>query len=54
METIKILGIIMLILWAWIVFEIWRAPLYKEGSDGRFTEINPPKKLSDLFKKRKK
>jgi hypothetical protein len=54
MEIIKIFGVILLILWAWIVFEFWRAPTYKEEGDGKYKLIQPTKKLSNLFKKRKK
>jgi hypothetical protein len=54
MEEIKIIGIVFLFVSVWIAFEIWRAPTYKEESNGKFTEIESTKKLSNLFKKIKK
>lgn len=44
----------MLISLVWIVYEMWRAPLMEKQSDGTWKTIIPAKKLSDLFKKRKK
>lgn len=37
----------------WIAYEIWRAPLMTETEDGRLLTKKPAKKLSDLFKKKK-
>jgi hypothetical protein len=54
MNIIQIAGIILLVLWAWTIYEFWRAPLVKKDSNGKWIEIEPEKKLSDLFKKRKK
>jgi hypothetical protein len=54
MNTIQIIGIIFLIMCSWIVYEIWRAPLIRKSSDGTWIEVEPTKKLSNLFKKRKK
>ena len=54
MEEIKIIGIIFLFTFIWMAFEFWRAPTYKENPNGKYTELKPTKKLSDLFKKRKK
>jgi hypothetical protein len=49
----KILGVIFLMIFVWITYEIWRAPLMTETEDGRLITKRPTKKLSDLFKKRK-
>jgi hypothetical protein len=54
MEEIKIIGIIFLFTFVWMAFEVWRAPTYDEKSNGKYTEIESTKKLSNLFKKRKK
>lgn len=49
----KILLIVILLLFVWIAFEMWRAPLMEETEDGGLRTIRPAKKLSDLFKKTK-
>jgi len=54
MTEIKIIGIVFLFVSVWIAFEIWRAPIYKENPNGGITEIEPTKKLFNLFKRRKK
>ena len=54
MEEIKIIGVFFLCVSVWMIFEIWRAPTYDEKSNGKFTEIESTKKLSNLFKRRKK
>lgn len=54
MTTLQIIGLIFIATSIWIAFEFWRAPMYKETHDGGFIEIKPEKKLSNLFKKRKK
>lgn len=38
----------------WLVYEAWRAPLYKQNEDGSYTQLTAPKKFSDLFKSFKK
>jgi hypothetical protein len=48
----KILGVICLLIFVWITYEIWRAPLMTETEDGRLVTKRPTKKLSDLFKKK--
>jgi hypothetical protein len=48
--TTKIIGICTLLFAAWMVFEIWRAPLMQENEDGSWTELEPPKTLKSLFK----
>jgi hypothetical protein len=53
MNGISILILVSLLLWSWIVYEVWRAPMMKENEDGSYTTIRPEKKLSDLFKKKK-
>jgi hypothetical protein len=54
MNMIQIVGIVFLIMFLWIVFEIWRAPLIRKNPDGTWIEVKPTKKISELFKKRKK
>jgi hypothetical protein len=54
MEEIKIIGIIFLFTFVWMAFEVWRAPTYDEKFNGKYTEIESTKKLSNLFKRRKK
>jgi hypothetical protein len=54
MTEIKIIGIVFLFVSVWIAFEIWRAPIYKEESDGSYRELKSTKKLSNFFKRRKK
>jgi hypothetical protein len=53
MNGISILILVSLLLWSWIVYEVWRAPMLKENEDGTYTTIRAEKKLSDLFKKKK-
>ncbi len=38
----------------WMAYEIWKAPLLKENSDGSYTTIKKPKKIMDFFKKKNK
>ncbi len=38
----------------WMAYEIWKAPLLKENSDGSYTTIKKPKKIMDFFKKKTK
>jgi hypothetical protein len=44
------LTIILIIIFIWLAYELWRAPLIEEYT-GKV--IRPTKKLSDLFKKKK-
>jgi len=53
MDGLSIFSIFFTLLWAWIIYEGWRAPMMKENEDGSFTTIRPAKKFRDLFKKRK-
>jgi hypothetical protein len=53
MNGISILILVSLLLWSWIAYEVWRAPMMRENEDGSYTTIRGEKKLSDLFKKRK-
>jgi hypothetical protein len=46
-------GLIVLIIFIWLAFEIWRAPVMRENQDGSLTTIRKTKTLSDLFKKKK-
>lgn len=50
----KLFLIIMFVLWVWLSFEFWRAPLMEETEDGGLRTIRPAKKLSDLFKSKSK
>lgn len=50
----KILGVIFILVFIWMAYEIWRAPLMEETDDGRLITKRPTKKISDLFKKNKK
>ena len=52
MNGISILILVSLLLWGWIAYEMWRAPMMRENEDGTYTTIRPVKKLSDLFKKK--
>jgi hypothetical protein len=49
---INIMVFVFIILWCWIFYEAWRAPLMRENEDGTYTTIKPEKKLKDLFKKK--
>jgi hypothetical protein len=53
MHIFQILGLIFAVLWLWIIYEWWRAPLVEELPNGDKKLIRPAKKLSDLFKKKK-
>lgn len=50
----KYFFIILLISSVWMAFEMWRAPLMEETEDGGLRTIRPERKLSDLFRKKKK
>lgn len=49
----KILIIVSIIVWIWMSYEIWRAPLMEETEDGRLITKRPNRKLSDLWRKQK-
>jgi hypothetical protein len=53
MSGYAIFGIILLVVGIWMAFEIWRAPMIEETSNGDFKIIKPAKKFGDLFKRRK-
>lgn len=38
----------------WMAYEIWKAPLLKENSDGSYSTIRKSKKIMDFFKKKNK
>ncbi len=38
----------------WMLFEMWKAPLLREKSDGSWTTIRKEKKIMDFFKKKNK
>lgn len=48
----KYIFILAAIVWIWVVYEFWRAPLMEETEDGGLITKVPAKKLSDLWKKR--
>ena len=50
-EVTQYFGIAILGFFVWLSFEFWRAPMMDENT-GRI--LKPAKKLSDLFKKKKK
>ncbi len=50
----KILGVILILVFIWMAYELWRAPLMEETDDGRLITKRPTRKFSDLFKKNKK
>jgi hypothetical protein len=52
MNGISILILVSLIIWGWIAYEVWRAPMMRENEDGTYTTIRPAKKLSELFKRK--
>lgn len=42
------------IMWIWIGYEIWRAPMIEETDDGKFIVKRPAKSFKDLFKSKSK
>jgi hypothetical protein len=36
----------------WMAFEMWKAPLLRENTDGSWTTIKDSKKIMDFFKKK--
>jgi hypothetical protein len=46
-------GLIIITVFGWLTYEIWRAPLMEETEDGELITKRPTKKLSDLFKRKK-
>jgi hypothetical protein len=53
MSGLTILIGVSLLLWVWVIYEGWRAPMMEEQPDGSWKTIKPEKKFSDLFKKKK-
>lgn len=49
-----ILILITVLLWIWIAYEIWRAPVLEMDDNENWIVKTPEKKLSDLFKKKTK
>jgi hypothetical protein len=49
-----ILILVIILLWIWIAFEMWKAPLLRENPDGSWTTIKDSKKIMDFFKKKNK
>ena len=45
---------IIVVIFIWLAFEVWRAPVMEEVEGGRHITKRPAKKLKDLFKKKKK
>ncbi len=52
MNGISILILVSLLIWGWIAYEVWRAPMMRENEDGTYTTIRATKKLSELFKRK--
>lgn len=46
--------IMLVILFLWLAYAGWSAPLMRENKDGSWTTIQPQKRFKDLFKKSKK
>lgn len=44
-------GILLAIIWTWVGYEIWRAPLMEETDDGKLITKRPGKKLKDIWRK---
>jgi hypothetical protein len=53
MSGLTILIMVSLLLWGWVIYCGWSAPMMEEQPDGSWKTIRPEKKFSDLFKKRK-
>lgn len=53
MSGLTIFWVVFALVWVWIIYEGWRAPMMKEQPNGTYKTIRPAKKLSDLFKKNK-
>ncbi len=49
-----ILILVIILLWIWIAYEMWKAPLLRENPDGSWTTIKESKKIMDFFKKKSK
>jgi hypothetical protein len=47
----KLLIAAALLLFLWVAYEFWRAPLLEETEDGGWIIKKPAKKLSDLWRK---
>ena len=39
------------ILFIWMIYAYWSAPLMKQNEDGSWTTLRPERKLSELFTK---
>ena len=48
----KIFLIIIVPIFLWMTYEVWRAPLMEETDDGKLITKRPTRKLSDLWRKR--
>lgn len=49
-----LIGICILLSVLWMAFEMWKAPLLEQKTDGSWTTIRKEKKIIDLFKKKNK
>jgi hypothetical protein len=45
--------LLFIVVWIWVGYEIWRAPLIEETEDGKLITKRRTKKLSDLCRKRR-
>jgi hypothetical protein len=46
--------VIIVLIFLWIAFEMWKAPLLRENPDGSWTTIRKERKIMDFFKKKNK
>lgn len=46
-------GLIIITVFGWLAYEIWRAPLMEETEDGKLITKRPAKTFRDLFKRKK-
>jgi hypothetical protein len=50
----QIIGSLIVLSTLWMCFEIWRAPLLEQQTDGSWKTIKPAKTLKSLFKRKNK
>ena len=46
--------VIIVLIFLWIAFEMWKAPLLRQNPDGSWTTIRKERKIMDFFKKKNK
>jgi hypothetical protein len=52
MNILTIFQIVFGLIWVWIIYEWWSAPMVEEYEDGSWRIVRPKKKISDIFKKK--